>query len=75
MIDEKDNKLRVEEHSLEYMVDMINIGEWELEFLYEYYGYKEVMYTCEIHLAKEPYFIKGQIFINISKEITYRWNQ
>lgn len=75
VIEEKDNRLILEEHSLEYMIDKINSVEWEVEFLYEFHGYKEVLYTCEIHLANAPYFIRGQIFINISKDITYRWNQ
>lgn len=59
--------------SLEMLTQKINSGQWQLEFLYEYHGFNEVLYHCWIWMNKKPYHKECQITI-MYNDIKYLWN-
>ncbi len=67
------NQRVVREYTIRQLVDKINSKQWQLEFLYRYDGYKEVMYTVEVWFNKKTYSYEGQLFIKNTKE-TFMWN-
>jgi hypothetical protein len=69
----KKKKKTVKEYSLKKLADKINSKKWQLEFLYRYDGYQEVVYTVSVWFNKKPWSYAGQIFIRNEGE-TFSWN-
>ncbi len=67
------NQKVVKEYNVSQLVDKINSKKWQLEFLYRYDGYKEVMFTVMVWFNRKPYSYEGQLFIRNVKE-TFMWN-
>ena len=59
--------------NLEALMDNINSGKWELEFLYEYHTYHGVLYQCCIWSKRKPYHMEAQLIIDC-ESIEYFWN-
>lgn len=63
-----------EELSLDEFVKMINSGSAEIEFLYEYKGYRDVIFECWLWFEEEPYH-KECVLIISTDDIKYCWNE
>ncbi len=68
---EKSKKRIVKEYTIEEVIEKINKKKWQIEFLYRYDGYNEVMYTVMVWFNKKPYSYEGQIFIRNKSETYY----
>ena len=58
----------------EVLVEEIDRGAWELEFLYRYDGYKRVFYRCCLWQDAEPRSREAHLFLE-TEEITFRWDE
>ncbi len=63
----------VKEYTIQQLIEKINSQQWQLEFLYRYDGYREVMYTVDVWFNKKPWSYQGQLFIRNTSE-TFFWN-
>ena len=59
---------------VEDLIKKVNSGKYRIEFLYNYKGYKDILYKCWLWFDKYPYHIEIQIELPINN-ITYRWNE
>jgi len=59
--------------SMNQLADKLNSGEWELEFIHEYFGYNSAFYACCIWQKCKPWSIECQLDI-YCKQIEYFWN-
>lgn len=60
--------------SLEKLILKINSGEWKLEIIDEYYGYRSTLFNCAVHSRKKPYYLDCQIEIGYYNDLIYKWN-
>lgn len=56
------------------LMDNINRGKWELEFLYEYHAYHGVLFCCCLWTKDIPYSIECQLILDCDDMQCY-WNQ
>lgn len=56
------------------LAEKINGGGWELEFLYRYDGYGEILYTGCLWNLREPGHLDAQLFIGVGDETVFHWD-
>lgn len=54
--------------------DVLNDGEFEIEFVDEYRGYRSYLFKCFLWFDKEPYHCECEISF-CSEEAKYSWNK
>ena len=60
--------------SLEELYTKVNSGQWNLEFIEEYYAYSSALFQCAIHTEYKPYYYDCQIEIGRYDEMVYYWD-
>lgn len=70
---QKDGQTIREEYTVDQLVDKVNRKEWDLEFLYRYDRYKEIMFYGWVWINCKPFHHEFQLFVETDEE-TYRWN-
>lgn len=58
---------------LETLIQKLNSGKWELEFLDEYREYRGMLYNCLIWQKRRPYYTECELRIDCG-EVQYLWN-
>ena len=71
---ESDKQTIRKEIDLKLLIDRINSREWELEFLYRYDGYKEILYKCWIWENESPMTFECELWISTKEDTVFRWN-
>ncbi|MBQ8687827.1 MAG: hypothetical protein IJ512_04680 [Ruminococcus sp.] len=59
---------------IEKLLENINCGKWQLEFLYEYHAWRRVLFECMIWFDKRPYSKACQLSV-CCDEMRYFWNR
>lgn len=59
--------------TIETLIDNINNGKWELEFLYEYHTYQGMLFNCWIWMNQKPCHKECQIALQCD-DMEYFWN-
>ena len=70
---ERDGETVRERVPAEELIGGIIAGAWELEFLYRYDGYRDLLYLCEVWQSCEPYSRQAQLFIGTDRAVFF-WN-
>ena len=60
--------------ALETLTGKLNAGEWELEFLFRYDGYGEILYICYIWGLREPGCFEAHLSLGVKDAPVFRWD-
>ena len=60
--------------ALEALTGKLNAGEWELEFLFRYDGYGEILYICYIWGLREPGCFEAHLSLGVKDAPVFRWD-
>lgn len=62
-----------EQLSAEQLARILNSGEYELEFISEYFGYQSCLYQCCLWFDRKPYYLECQLEARC-RELEYSWD-
>ena len=71
---ESDKQTIRTELDIKLLIEKINSKEWELEFLYRYDGYQQILYECWIweNIGTQTY--ECELWIGTKTDAVFRWD-
>ena len=75
LFEDSEGKTVRRQYTLEQLTEKINRGEWELEFLYRYDGYEEVLYLGYIWTTDASGTYECELWIGTKENTVFRWDE